>query len=148
MSFIFIKLDKTNVMLKKLFILSAFLFFSNTFFAQAMQGPDGSKIGTIKADGTVLDEANKVVGKFKKDGMVTGKGSEIIGWIRDNGLIADESNKTVGYVGADGIVQDDTKKTIGYIKIDGTVQNEKNEVIGTAKNIPLKWVAVYFFFLF
>lgn len=40
-------------------------------FSQAMQGNDNVFIGTIKLDGTVLDEANAVIGKFKADGMVT-----------------------------------------------------------------------------
>ena len=136
-------------MFKKLIFLSGFLLLANSFFAQAMQGPDGTaNVGYIKADGTVQDEALKVVGKIKKDGMVTGANSVIIGYIKDDGTIQDETHKTVGHVGNEGIIKDGDQKTIGYIKIDGTVQNQNNEIIGYAKNIPVKWAAVYFFFLF
>ena len=47
----------------------------------------------------------------------------------------------------DGTVLDKDKKQIGQIK-DGTVTGGNNETIGYAKGVPVKWAAVYYFFLF
>jgi hypothetical protein len=130
-------------------LLSLFLFAMviTPFSAQILQGADMSQIGMIKPDGTVYDESNKVAGKIKKDGMVTNKSSIIIGYIKEDGSIENESHKLVGFVKADGTIEDAEKKVTGFIK-DGVVTDKNNETIGYAKNIPVKWAAAYFFFLF
>ncbi|MEI8136132.1 MAG: 5-fold beta-flower protein [Bacteroidota bacterium] len=59
-----------------------------------------------------------------------------------------ESHKVLDNIKNDGTVFDTENKLIGTIKSDGTVQNQKVEIIGYGKNVPIKWSAVYFFFLF
>jgi len=128
-------------------ILSLAIVFSLQGRAQILQGAELNTVGQIKGDGTVLDEAGKLAGKIKKDGMVTNASSVITGYIKPDGSIENEAHAVVGFVKEDGEILGPDKKTIGYIK-EGVVTNEKNETIGYAKNIPVKWAAVYFFFLF
>lgn len=132
-------------MKKFLFLFAIIITFQG--HAQLLQGAELNTVGQIKADGTVLDEAGKLAGKIKKDGMVTNAASVITGYIKADGSIENEAHVVVGFVKEDGEIQGPDKKTIGYIK-EGVVTNEKNETIGYAKNIPVKWAAVYFFFLF
>ena len=78
--------------------------------------------------------------------MVTGKNSIIIGYLSDNGLVEDEVQKKLGKIKNDGTIFDPENKLLGTIKTDGTVLNQNSEIIGFAKNIPIKWAAVYFLF--
>ena len=48
--------------------------------------------------------------------------------------IQDGSYRTVAYVRSDGSIQ------------DGSVQDSSYRVIGYAKDIPMQWTALYFFF--
>ena len=43
-------------------------------------------------------------------------------------------------------ITDSGFKTIAHIKSDGTVQDSSYRTIGHARDIPQKWVAVFFFF--
>jgi hypothetical protein len=131
----------------KRYLLIIFLFIALKDNAQVLQGADMNKVATIKPDGTVLDEADKLAGHIKKDGMVTDKQSVITGYIKADGTIENEAHAIVGYVQNDGTVLDKDKKTIGSIK-EGVVTSASNETIGYAKGVPVKWAAVYFFFLF
>ena len=132
--------------MKKIVLIIGF-FVSMKVNAQALLGPEMNKIGMIKPDGTVLDENDKLAGKFKKDGMVTDKQSVITGYIKEDGTIENEAHTVVGYVHHDGTVLDKDKKMIGHIK-EGVVTGGNNETIGYAKGVPVKWTAVYYFFLF
>jgi hypothetical protein len=144
----FTTLVQNKIMLKKILLIIGFISYSVNVNAQLLQGTEFNILGRIKEDGSVLDENNKVIGHFKKDGMVTGNSSVIIGYIKEDGSVTDESRKIVGYIKQDGTIHDPSNKIIGYIKSDGTVQNQNKEIIGYAKDIPVKWAAVYFFFLF
>jgi hypothetical protein len=131
----------------KRYLLIIFLFVAVRGNAQVLQGADMNKVATIKADGTVLDESDKLAGRIKKDGMVTDKQSVITGYIKDDGTIENEAHSTVGYVQTDGTILDKEKKVIGHIK-EGVVTSASGETIGYAKGVNVKWAAVYFFFLF
>ncbi len=141
----FTNLVKTNVMKKIVVVIGVFL--SLQCRSQALLGPEMNQVGMIKPDGTVLDEAGKLAGRIKKDGMVTDKQSIITGYIKDDGAIENEKHSAVGYVQNDGSILDKDKKVIGYIK-EGVVSSANNETIGYAKGVPVKWAAVYYFFLF
>lgn len=60
--------------------------------------------------------------------------------------ISDSGYRTVGFIKSDGTVQDSGYSTIGHIKPDGTVQDASYRTIGHAKDIPMSWAALYFFF--
>ena len=70
----------------------------------------------------------------------------IVGHIKSDGTIQDGSYRTVGHVKSDGTIQDGSYRIVGYIKSDGTVQDSSYRTIGHARDIPQKWVAVFFFF--
>jgi hypothetical protein len=131
----------------KAIVLVIGLFVASEMNAQALLGPEMNKVGMIKPDGTVLDESDKLAGRIKKDGMVTDKQSVITGYIKEDGTIENEAHSVVGYVQNDGTILDKDKKVLGYIK-EGVVTGGNNETIGYAKGVPVKWAAVYYFFLF
>lgn len=43
-------------------------------------------------------------------------------------------------------ISDSGYRTVGFIKSDGTVQDASYRTIGHAKDIPMSWAALYFFF--
>ena len=60
--------------------------------------------------------------------------------------ISDSGYRTVVFIKSDGTVQDSGYKTIGHIKSDGTIQDTSYKTIGHAKDLPMEWAALYFFF--
>ena len=63
-----------------------------------------------------------------------------------DGRIMDRSNMTIGKVESDGYVKDRSNMTLGRIKPDGYVIDKGNMTIGRAKDIPITYAAIYFFF--
>ena len=61
--------------------------------------------------------------------------------------VQDASYRIVGHIKSDGTIQDSSYRIIGHIKSDGTLQDASYRIIGHAKGIPMRWVALYFFFL-
>ena len=100
--------------------------------ARAQRVADASyrTIAYIKSDGTLQDDSHKTLGHIKSDGTVQ-----------------DAAYRTVGHIKLDGTVQDDAYRTIGHVRRDGTVQDAAYRTIGHADGVPLRWTALYFFFL-
>jgi hypothetical protein len=53
---------------------------------------------------------------------------------------------TIGKVEADGYVKDRSNMILGRIKSDGYVLDRNNMTIGKAKDVPIAYAAVFFFF--
>ena len=62
-------------------------------------------------------------------------------------LVQDASYRVVAHIKSDGTIQDSSYRIIGHVKSDGTVQDSSYRIIGHAKGIPMRWAALYFFFL-
>jgi hypothetical protein len=52
----------------------------------------------------------------------------------------------IGKVDSDGYVKDRNNMTLGRIKSDGYVVDRNNMTIGRAKDVPVYYAAVFFFF--
>jgi hypothetical protein len=69
-----------------------------------------------------------------------------VGYIKSDGTVQDANYRTLGRIKNDGTVQDSSYRTLGRVKSDGTVQDSNYRTLGHAKDIPLNWAALYFFF--
>ena len=61
--------------------------------------------------------------------------------------VQDALYRVVAHIKSDGTIQDSSYRIIGHVKSDGTVQDSSYRIIGHAKGIPMRWAALYFFFL-
>lgn len=61
--------------------------------------------------------------------------------------VQDAGYRIVAHIKSDGTIQDSSYRIIGHVKSDGTVQDSSYRIIGHAKGIPMRWAALYFFFL-
>lgn len=58
----------------------------------------------------------------------------------------DKSNMTIGKIGSDGYVYNRSNMTVGRFKSDGYIVDRNNMTIGRAKDVPVSYAAVFFFF--
>ena len=149
---IFAKLRGKNfhgIMFKKVCILMATLglLAGGAVSAQTITNSGYSTVAHIKSDGTIQDGSYRTIGHIKSDGTVQDGSYRTIGHIKSDGTVQDGSYRTVGHIKSDGTVQDGSYRTIGHIKSDGTVQDGSYRTIGHASGIPMKWAAMYFFFM-
>ena len=56
------------------------------------------------------------------------------------------NNSTLGTIQSDGTVRNSNNSVLGRVCADGTVRNSNNSVIGYAKDVPVRYAALYFFF--
>ena len=77
---------------------------------------------------------------------ISDSGYRIVGYIKSDGTVQDAGYRTVGHIKSDGTVQDSSYRTIGHVKKDGTVQDASYRTIGHARDVPMTWAALYFFF--
>lgn len=114
--------------------------------AQSLLDKSNMTIGKIGSDGYVYNRSNMIIGRFKSDGYIVDKSNMMVGRIREDGSILDRSNMTIGKVDSDGTVKDRNNMTLGRIKSDGYVVDRNNITIGRAKDVPVPYAAVFFFF--
>lgn len=62
--------------------------------------------------------------------------------------IRNNSNSMIAKIESDGTVRNRSNSYVGKIDKDGTVRNSSNSVIGYAKDVPMQYAAIYFFFNF
>lgn len=55
-------------------------------------------------------------------------------------------NNRIGKVENDGTVRDEMNNHIGRIESNGTVRDSNDNILGYAKDVPMRWAAVIFFF--
>ncbi len=113
-----------------LILLFLFSFFHSAQ-AQTIRNSSNASIATIESNGTVRDGSNRSIGKIESDGTVR-----------------DRSNRSIGKIESDGTVRDSSNRSIGKVESDGTVRDSSNRTLGTAKGVPMRYAALYFFFDF
>lgn len=91
--------------------------------------------------GQVLMSLPDIIGAYLTEGHMVGK-------IEKDGTVRECMNMLVGKVKSDGEVVDKNNMQTGRVKSDGTVVNRHNMTIGYAKNVPVTYAAVFFFFGF
>ena len=62
--------------------------------------------------------------------------------------IRNSSNSMMAKIESDGTVRNRSNSYLGRVYSDGTVRNSSNSVIGYAKDVPMQYAALYFFFNF
>ena len=97
---------------------------------------------------TIRNNSNSMIAKIESDGTVRNSSNSYIGRIYSDGDIRDGSNRLLGKLCSNGDVRDSSNSYMGKIESDGTVRNSSNSVIGYAKDVPVRYAALYFFFDF
>ena len=62
--------------------------------------------------------------------------------------IRNSSNSMIARIESDGTVRNSSNSYVGRVDSDGTVRNSSNSTIGYAKDVPMRYAALYFFFDF
>lgn len=127
-------------------LLMAAMFCTTTLSAQDIRDRNNSTMGRIESNGTIRDRNNSTMGSFSSDGTIRDRNNSTVGRIDSNGTLRDRNNSTIGRVDSDGTVRDRNNSTMGRISSDGTVRDRNNSTIGYARNVPVKYAAVWFFF--
>ena len=113
-----------------LILLFLFSFFHSAQ-AQTIRNSNNASIATIESDGTVRNSSNATIGCIESDGTVR-----------------DGSNRSIGKIESDGTVRDRNNSYLGKVESDGTVRDRNNRTLGTARGVPQRHAALYFFFDF
>ena len=132
-------------MIRGTFLLM-FFFVITSCQGQTIRDNSNMLVGKIETNGIVRDRNNMMIGKFESDGDVRNKNNMLVGKIEKNGTIRDRNNMTIGKVESDGIVRDRNNMMVGKVKSDGAVIDSNNMTIGYAKDVPVVYAAVFFFF--
>ena len=62
--------------------------------------------------------------------------------------VRNANNASIATIESDGTVRDQSNRTLGKVESDGTVRDSSNRTPGTAKGVPMRYAALYFFFDF
>lgn len=93
---------------------------------------DNNPIGKIRADGFVVDKANKVIGvQHPFSSVATDKQGNYLGRLNPQGIIVKASSE-VGAVGVKGLVFDKQGNVLGQLISTGPIYDYKGELVGHA----------------
>ena len=130
-----------------LILLFLFSFFHSAQ-AQTIRNSNNASIATIESDGTVRNSSNSTIGCIESDGDIRDRSNRSLGKLESDGTVRDRSNRSLGKIESDGTVRDQSNRTLGKVESDGTVRDSSNRTLGTAKGVPMRYAALYFFFDF
>ena len=88
------------------------------------------------------------IGNIQSDGVIRNSNGAQIGKLENDGTVRDRSGRHIGKIESDGTVRNSNNSQIGKVESDGTVRNSNNSSIGSAKGVPQRYAALYFFFDF
>ena len=74
------------------------------------------------------------------------KNNSTIARIDSDGTVRNSSNSTIAHINSNGDIRDSSNRLLGTVSSDGTVRNSNNSTIGYAKDVPVRYAAIYFFF--
>ena len=74
------------------------------------------------------------------------KNNSTIARIDSDGTVRNSNNSYIGKIESDGTVRNRNNSYVGKVYQDGTVRNSNNSTIGYAKDVPVRYAAIYFFF--
>lgn len=120
----------------------------NSATAQTVRNANNASIATIESDGTVRNSSNAMIGCIESDGDIRDRSNRSLGKLESDGTVRDRSNRSLGKIESDGTVRDQSNRSIGKVESDGTVRDSSNRTLGTAKGVPMRYAALYFFFDF
>lgn len=130
-----------------LILLFLFSFFHSAQ-AQTIRNSNNASIATIESDGTVRNSSNSTIGCIESDGDIRDRSNAYIGKIESDGTVRDRNNAYIGRIESDGTVRNRNGSYLGKVESDGTVRDSSNRTLGTARGVPQRYAALYFFFDF
>ena len=137
------------IMMKQLlFILALVLCFAQVGRAQTIRNTSNSALITIDDRGYVRTTGNSVLARIESNGTIRDNSNRFIGKIEDDGTIRDRNNSYLGKVESNGTVRNPSNSVLGKVESDGTVRDRNNHTLGTARGVPMRVAAIYFFFGF
>ena len=116
--------------------------------AQTIRDNGNSMLVKIDSDGTVRNRSNSMVARICSNGEIRDTSNRLLGKVSDDGTVRDSNNSYLGKIESDGTVRDRNNSCMGRVYQDGTVRNNNNSTIGYAKDVPVRYAAIYFFFDF
>lgn len=120
----------------------------STLHSQTIRNSNNASIATIESDGTVRNSSNSTIGCIESDGDIRDRSNAYIGKIESDGTVRDRNNAYIGRIESDGTVRNRNNSYLGKVESDGTVRDRSNRTLGTAKGVPMRYAALYFFFDF
>lgn len=93
-------------------------------------GLDGKRIGTLRPDGTVVDDQGYIIGVAEGVRVALGPDGSIIGTILPDGRVIDKDGNLIGYALPDGTIVDLNGNVIGMAIRTGTAVDKDGNVIG------------------
>lgn len=139
---------KDRTMKRLFYIVFFILCLLSTGQAQTIRNSNNSAIATIESDGTVRSSNHFKIGNIQSDGVIRNSNGAQIGKLENDGTVRDRSGRHIGKIESDGTVRNSNNSQIGKVESDGTVRNSNNSSIGSAKGVPQRYAALYFFFDF
>lgn len=91
---------------------------------------NGSLLGKVIPDGTVINFENELIGNITADGFVLNDKKELIGGIIPQGIAVSINNSILGKVNNDGSVTGVNDSLIGKVLPTGLIVNNNYDVIG------------------
>ena len=113
----------------------------------------GNKLGSLTADGKVLDKLGTLMGKVKAGGSnveVYNKNNQRMGYISDTGIVCQGTgNEKVGQLNSTGRVETKTGETLGNINGNDFYDGKSNRLGSfSGKGVYVAAALYYFFFTF
>ena len=93
-------------------------------------GLDGKRIGTLRPDGTVVDDQGYIIGVAEGVRVALGPDGSIIGTILPDGRVIDKDGNLIGYALPDGTIVDLNGNVIGAAMRTGTAVDKNGNPIG------------------
>ena len=93
-------------------------------------GLDGKRIGTLRPDGTVVDDQGYIIGVAEGVRVALGPDGSIIGTILPDGRVIDKDGNLIGYALPDGTIVDLNGNVIGAAMRTGTAIDKNGNPIG------------------
>ena len=134
-------------MQKRIIVLQFLICLAIAGFGQSIYDSSNRLIAKIDKSGKVYDHTNSYLGKFSDENIFNWS-NFFLGKIRKDGHIFDYNNAFLGKVDNNGSVFDRNNNYLGKVDSNGRVYNSNNSYLGSAKEIPTRYVVVFFFFHF
>ena len=134
--------------IKVVFTLLLFMVVSGAQMGQSqtIRDKNNSMIARIESDGTVRNSSNSYVARIGSNGDIRDSNNRLLGTVSSDGTLRDNNNSFIGKIENDGTVRNRNNSYMGRVYQDGTVRDRNNSTIGYAKDVPVQYAAIYFFF--
>ncbi len=93
-------------------------------------GTDGSVLGGVTAQGTVIDQSARTIGTVSPFGFIFDDNGQLIGRLVRIGAFVDQQNRTIGWLSFKGELEGKSQRTRSKVLSNGVAINNNNQIIG------------------